>query len=108
MLDDAPKLDNAPPEKLISLSTKSVAASERVKVTVVASPAFNDEALDVIAIVGAVVSMISALFAPKELVAPGVARVRVASLPTASFIVPLFNASAEVEVKSRSLAVSPD
>ena len=35
---------------------KSVAASERVKVTVVVSPAFNDEASDVIAIVGLTVS----------------------------------------------------
>ena len=58
MLDDAAKLDNAPPEALISPTTKSVAASERVKVTVVVSPAFNDEALDVIAIVGGVVSIV--------------------------------------------------
>ena len=58
MLDDAAKLDNAPPETLISPSIKSVAASERVKVTVVVSPAFNDEAADVIAIVGGVVSIV--------------------------------------------------
>ena len=58
MLDDAAKLDNAPPEALISPTTKSVAASERVKVTVVVSPAFNDEALDVISIVGGVVSIV--------------------------------------------------
>ena len=108
MLDDAAKLDNAPPETLISSSVKSVDASERVKVIVVVSPAFNDEALDVISMVGAVVSIIRALFAPKELVDPGVARVRVPSLPVASFIVPVFNDSAEIEVKSRSLAVSPD
>ena len=56
MLDDAAKLDNDPPETLISSSTKSVAASESVKVTVVVSPAFNDEAPDVIAIVGLTVS----------------------------------------------------
>ena len=56
MLDDDAKLDNDPPEALISPSIKSVAASERVKVTVVVSPAFNDEALDVIAIVGLTVS----------------------------------------------------
>jgi len=56
VLDDAAKLDNDPPETLISPSTKSVEASERVKVTVVVSPAFNDEALDVIAIVGLTVS----------------------------------------------------
>ena len=58
MLDDAAKLDYAPPETLISSSIKSVAASERVKVTVVVSPAFNDEAADVIAIVGGVVSIV--------------------------------------------------
>ena len=56
MLDDAAKLDNDPPETLISPSIKSLAASERVKVTVVVSPAFNDEASDVIAIVGLTVS----------------------------------------------------
>ena len=58
MLDDDAKLDNAPPEALISPSIKSVAASESVKVTVVVSPAFNDEAPDVIAIVGGVVSIV--------------------------------------------------
>ena len=57
MLDDAAKLDNDPPETLISPSIKSLAASERVKVTVVVSPAFNDEAHDVIAIVGLSVSI---------------------------------------------------
>ena len=93
MLDDAAKLDNAPPETLISSATKLVDASERVKVTVVVSPAFNDEASDVIEIVGAVVSIISALFAPKEPDAPGVAKVRFALFPAASFIVPLFNDS---------------
>ena len=56
MLDDDAKLDNAPPETLISPSTKFEEASERVKVTVVVSPAFNDEAPDVIAIVGGVSS----------------------------------------------------
>ena len=58
MLDDAAKLDNAPPETLISSATKLVDASERVKVTVVVSPAFNDEALDVIAMVGLTVSIL--------------------------------------------------
>ena len=58
MLDDDAKLDNDPPETLISSSIKSLAASERVKVTVVVSPAFNDEASDVIAIVGAVSSAV--------------------------------------------------
>ena len=45
---------------------------------------------------GAVVSIISALFAPKEPDAPGDAKVRVALFPSASFIVPLFNYSAEL------------
>ena len=58
--------------------------------------------------IGAFVSMIRALFAPKEPDAPGDAKVRVALFPAASFIVPLFNASAEVPVKSRSLEISPD
>ena len=57
---------------------------------------------------GAVVSIINALFAPKEPDAPGDAKVRVALFPSASFMVPLFNESAEVLVKSRSLEVSPD
>ena len=40
-----------------------------------------------------VVSIINALFAPKEPEAPGDAKVRVALFPEASFIVPLFNDS---------------
>ena len=56
MLDDAAKFDNDPPETLISLATKFEDASERVKVTVVVSPAFNEEAADVIAMVGLTVS----------------------------------------------------
>ncbi len=43
--------------------------------------------------VGAVVSMIIALLAPSELVAPGDAKVNVALFPTASCIVPPFKAS---------------
>ena len=58
MLDDAAKLDNDPPETLISPATKFEDASERVKVTVVVSPAFNEEAADVIAIVGDVSSAV--------------------------------------------------
>ena len=45
-----------PPVTLISSATKSVDASERVKVTVVVSPAFNDDSPDVIAMVGLTVS----------------------------------------------------
>ena len=46
--------------------------------------------------VGAVVSIISALFAPKEFVAPGDANVNVAALPAASLMVPLLRANALV------------
>ena len=46
--------------------------------------------------VGTVVSITSALFAPREFVAAGAAKVKVAALPTASFIVPLFKANAVV------------
>ena len=74
MLDDAAKLDNEPPETLISSSTKSVEASERVKVTVVVSPAFNEDAADVIAIVGLTVSIdkvnVLLLSDPSSLVLP--------------------------------------
>ena len=91
----------------MSSSIKSVDDSERVKVTVVVSPFANAAAPAVIAIVGTVVSITIALLAAKEPEAPGDARVRVAALPAASLIVPLFNDSAEVEVKSRSLEVSP-
>ena len=56
MLDDAAKLDNEPPETLISSSTKSVADSERVNVNVVVCPAFNEDTADVITIVGLTVS----------------------------------------------------
>ena len=57
MSDTAVKVPILPPLTLISSATKSVAASERVKVTVVVSPAFNDDAADVIAIVGLTVSI---------------------------------------------------
>ena len=41
-------------------------------------------------------STTSALLAPSELLAPGVARVKVAAFPALSAIVPLFNAKAVV------------
>ena len=49
------------------------------------------------ATVGNTVSTTKALLAPKELVAPGEAKVSVAALPAPSFIDPLFRASALVE-----------
>ena len=74
MLDDDAKFDNDPPETLISPSIKSVADSESVKVTVVVSPAFKDEASDVIAIVGLTVSTdkvkVLLLSLPSSLVLP--------------------------------------
>ena len=50
------------------------------------------------ATVGTVVSMINALFAPSELVPPGLASVSVLVFPTTSLMVPLFNARALVLV----------
>ena len=47
-------------------------------------------------IVGAVLSIMIALFAPREFVAPGDASVRVAAFPAASLMVPLFRESALV------------
>ena len=46
--------------------------------------------------VGTVVSIMSALFAPRELVSPGAARVNIAAFPTASAMVPLLSARAFV------------
>ena len=54
-----------------------------------------------------VVSITMALLSAKEPEAPGDARVRVAALPARSLIVPLFNESEVVALKSRSLEVSP-
>ena len=48
--------------------------------------------------VGAVVSITMASALPRELAAPGVARVRVAALPAASLMVPLLRARAVVVV----------
>ena len=58
MLDDAAKFDNSPPETMISLSIKSVDASERVKVSAAFSPAFKLSTSDVISIVGRTVSIL--------------------------------------------------
>ena len=51
------------------------------------------EAKETPVIVGTTVSITNALLAPNELVAPGLARVRVALLPAASRIVPPFRAN---------------
>ena len=67
-------------------------ASLKVTAIVVLFKARNTDA-----IVGGAAPLITrALLAPRELVAPGAANVKVAALPTASFIVPPFNANADV------------
>ena len=110
MIENAPSLSAvAVPKEEDPLNRVTVEPASAVPVivgvesSVVAAAVVND-----VGTFGAVVSIINALFAPKEPDAPGDAKVRVALFPAASFIVPLFNASAEVPVKSRSLEVSPD
>ena len=56
MLNDAANLITILDNTNISCDKKFEDASERVKVTVVVSPAFNEEAADVIAMVGLTVS----------------------------------------------------
>ena len=77
-------------------------ASERVKVTVVVSPAFKESSASssVMAMVGLMPSMLSALLALSELAAPGAAKVRLALLaaPELALIVPPLSASADVPV----------
>ena len=103
VLDDAEKLLKAPPETVISPTTKLVVASLEVNVSesvasFVVAPSLTAllPSVAVIVIVGAVVSIISALFAPRELLAEGDARVKVAAFPAASLMVPLLRANALV------------
>ena len=56
MLETSVQLESDPPETVTSDSTKSVDASERVKVRAAASPARREETLDVTAMVGLTVS----------------------------------------------------
>ena len=92
-----------PPVIVISLDAKLVVTSLLVKINV------KDESLvvdpldtviepseAVIVIVGAVVSIIKALLAPNEFVAPGAGNVNVAIFPAASLIVPMFSVNALV------------
>ena len=82
----------------------------KATVIVIESPAlYEPSAVEEVTpvMVGAVVSITRALLSAKEPEAPGDAKVSVALFPAASLIVPLFNVSAELEAKSRSLAVSP-
>ena len=67
----------------------SVSYTPSAKVTV--SCEFAEFKLTLL-IVGTLVSTINALLSPKELEAPGLAKVKVAAFNAASLIVPLFNA----------------
>ena len=98
----------AVPKEEEPLNKVTVEPASAVPVIVGVESSAVDSVVNDVGALGAVVSIINALFAPKEPDAPGDAKVRVASLPAASFIVPPFNASAEVLVKSRSLELSPD
>ena len=110
MIENAPSLsavavpkEEDPLNRVTVEPASAVPVIVGVELSVVADAVVND-----VGAPGAVVSITNALFAPKEPDAPGDDNVRVASWPTTSFIVPLFNKSAEVLVKSRSLDVSPD
>ena len=77
----------------------TVTASLKVIVIATAPPRLivPSAVVDVTAeIVGTTPSITSALLAPKELLAAGATKVKVAALPTASLMVPLFNANAVV------------
>jgi hypothetical protein len=82
---------------LVVESVEQVTGSLPVTVKViVAEPLVDPLAARVI--VGAVVSITMALFAPSELVAPGAASVKTALFPAASLIVPLLRSSADVDI----------
>ena len=109
MIENAPSLSAvAVPKEEEPLNRVTVEPASAVPVIVGVESLAEEEVDNDVGALGAAVSIINALFAPKEPDVPGVAKVRVASLPAASFIVPPFNTSAEVLVKSRSLEVSPD
>lgn len=105
------QLEREPPVTETSASTKSVEASERVKVRVDVLPALRElsASSSVMAMVGRTPSITSSLLFPSEFAAPGETKVRFALLaaPVLAFIVPPLSASAEVPVKSRSLVLSP-
>ena len=87
-MDKAKSLASKAPVPPLELNT----ASLKVTAIVVLSNARNTDA-----IVGGAAPLITrALLDPRELVAPGAGKVRVAALPTASLIVPLFSANAVV------------
>ena len=98
MLETALQLESDPPETETSDSTKSVDASERVKVSVAVSPALRESSTSssVMAMVGAEPSMTSALLPARESLPASAGSVRVALLPAASWMVPRLRASEEV------------
>ena len=96
-------MPKVPPLTVMSLDAKFVVVSLLVKVTVKTVSLVVDPldtvlvpSVAVIAIVGTVVSIISALLAPNEFVAPGAGNVKVAAFPAASLMVPLLRANALV------------
>ena len=99
VLEVAEKLLKTPWLMVISPTAKLVVASLEVKVSEsVPSLEVNQSAPSAAAMVmvGATPSTTKALFAPNELLPPGLAKVNVALFPSASLIVPLFNAKAVV------------
>ena len=100
MIENAPSLSAvAVPNEVVPFNRVTVEPASAVPVIVgVESSVVADAVVNDVGAFGAVVSITNALFAPKEPDAPGDDNVRVASLPAASFIVPLFNTSAEVPV----------
>ena len=58
MLETADQLERDPPEAATSEATKSVAASERVKVRVDVSPALRDLLFELMEIVGLTLSLV--------------------------------------------------
>ena len=86
------KFPAVPFPTVISPTTKPVTDSLNVNVTGIGEVLVGLDAVEVIDTVGAVVSMIIALFAPREFAAPGEANVNVALFAAASRIVPPFSA----------------
>ena len=81
------------PKEVLPLKTSTVLFASAVPVIVGVESLAAEEVDKDVGALGTVVSIINALFAPKEPEAPSDAKVRVALFPEASFIVPLFNDS---------------
>ena len=98
MIENAPSLSAvAVPNEVVPFNRVTVEPASAVPVIVgVESSVVVDAVVNDVGALGAVVSIINALFAPKEPDAPGDAKVRIALFPSASFMVPLFNDSEEL------------